>query len=338
MVVLNFGRGFPNMKREYADIPEGQMHYIFEGEGEPLVLLHQGCRSSRMYVKLIPLLSMEHRVFALDLMGCGNSDAIPPEKHNVLDRAQNVRDFLDAVSIERCHIFGVGTGAALGAELAAAWPNKVQSLILFGFPFIRDDGERRQFFDFVKRTTGTPVENMTFDWLPKVISPDGSHLTVIWARVYSEVLKYWLHSKGPWAPDGFPNPLQSVHRWTNAETLEFMERWTLDYLQQMHGPLPAIDFAQRATGATSPQSDAGDVLTYDFKPRLPLIQAPTLVIDTDSPYEIMFCHRNQEVQKLLPDSKAVALPDSDGNAAEFRALQLAQMIRDFVRQHQLQPA
>ena len=28
------------MKRAYADIPEGQIHYRFEGKGEPVLLLH----------------------------------------------------------------------------------------------------------------------------------------------------------------------------------------------------------------------------------------------------------------------------------------------------------
>ena len=28
------------MKRAYTDIPEGQMHYRTEGEGEPIILLH----------------------------------------------------------------------------------------------------------------------------------------------------------------------------------------------------------------------------------------------------------------------------------------------------------
>jgi len=45
------------MKRAYADIPEGQMHYRIEGNGEPLLLLHSAVRSSAEYNRAIPFLS-----------------------------------------------------------------------------------------------------------------------------------------------------------------------------------------------------------------------------------------------------------------------------------------
>ena len=314
------------VKCGYVDTPEGQMHYMTEGEGEPLVLLHQGCRSSRMYVKLIPLLSNEYRVIAMDLMGFGNSDPVPTQNPSVPDRARNVLHFMEALGIQGCHVFGLHTGAAMGAELAAGWPESVATLTLFGFPFIRDDNERQEIYAYLERTTGLPPPHMSTDWLPMDISPDGTHLTVIWARIYSEVLRYWLHSAPPWAAELHPSPVQSVHRWATPEILEFMERWTLDFLQQMtRGTRP------RVPG----QPQRGSVLNYDFKDRLPLIQAPTLLIDADSPYEIFVCRRNEEVEKLIPGSKAVILPDSDDNAAEFRAPQLADMILEFLRQHRL---
>ena len=46
-----------NMKRAYAEIPEGQIHYRIEGEGEPLLLLHAAVASSNEFAKVIPFLS-----------------------------------------------------------------------------------------------------------------------------------------------------------------------------------------------------------------------------------------------------------------------------------------
>ena len=314
------------MKRGYVDTPEGQMHYMTEGEGEPLVLLHQGCRSSRMYVHLIPLLSKDYRVIAMDHMGFGNSDPVPIENPTVPDRARNVYHFIDALGIEKCHLFGLHTGAALGAEVAAGWPEKIATLILSGFPYFESDEERQRTYDALEQTTGLPPADISADWLPMNIRPDGSHLTIIWARIYSEVLRYWLHSKPPWAPDNYPNPLQSVHRWADPEIIGFIERWTLDFLQQM-------------TKGTRPrwrgQPTKGSVLVYDFNPRLPLIKAPTFLIDADSPYEVFVCRRNQRVKELIPNSETAVLTDSDDNAAEFRAPQLAEMMLGFLRRHKL---
>ena len=45
------------MKRAYVDIPEGQMHYRWEGEGEPILLLHAAVTSSAEYNRVIPYLS-----------------------------------------------------------------------------------------------------------------------------------------------------------------------------------------------------------------------------------------------------------------------------------------
>ena len=39
------------MKRAYADIPEGQIHYRIEGSGEPVLLLHAATTSSLEYAK-----------------------------------------------------------------------------------------------------------------------------------------------------------------------------------------------------------------------------------------------------------------------------------------------
>ena len=45
------------MKKAYADIPEGQMHYRIEGTGEPILLLHAAVSSSDEYARVIPFLS-----------------------------------------------------------------------------------------------------------------------------------------------------------------------------------------------------------------------------------------------------------------------------------------
>ena len=47
------------MKRAFADIPEGQMHYRFEGTGEPLLLLHSAVASSDEFTKALSFLSQD---------------------------------------------------------------------------------------------------------------------------------------------------------------------------------------------------------------------------------------------------------------------------------------
>ena len=45
------------MHRAFTDIPEGQIHYRFEGQGEPLLLLHAAVTSSNEFSRVMPFLS-----------------------------------------------------------------------------------------------------------------------------------------------------------------------------------------------------------------------------------------------------------------------------------------
>ena len=53
------------MKRAFTDIPEGQMHYRTEGQGEPVLLLHMAVASSDEFTRVMHILSKK--------MGYGSS-------------------------------------------------------------------------------------------------------------------------------------------------------------------------------------------------------------------------------------------------------------------------
>jgi pimeloyl-ACP methyl ester carboxylesterase len=121
------------IRKGYADTPVGQIHYRTTGSaaGVPIVLLHQTASSSASYERLMPLLSQRHTVYALDTPGFGQS--FDPE--SVPDLDYLIRALLDALStlgVETCHVFGHHTGACLGVEMAARYPERVASLALSG--------------------------------------------------------------------------------------------------------------------------------------------------------------------------------------------------------------
>ena len=59
------------MKRYFLDTPYGQIHYVVEGSGDPVILLHQSPRSIDEYAEVMPLLAREYRVTAMDTLGYG---------------------------------------------------------------------------------------------------------------------------------------------------------------------------------------------------------------------------------------------------------------------------
>jgi len=153
------------MKRDYVNIPEGQIHYLTDGEGEPLLLLHGTPSSSNLYSRAVPLLAEKYHVIAMDTLGYGNSDK-PPQGYTIEDYARSIVHFLDALGIDKTSIVGSFTGAFLAIEVAATNPDRVNKMVLNGLVLLTP--EERKAFD------ESPMYN------PMVISDDGSFLMQQW--------------------------------------------------------------------------------------------------------------------------------------------------------------
>ena len=151
------------MKRGFVDTPDGQIHYWIGGSGDPLLLLHQTPRSAWEFVRMLPILIQHRRVVAIDTIGYGDSDK-PPREYSIEDYAKSTVAVLDGLGIEKTSIAGFHTGAYIGTEVAAAYPNRVDKLILGG-AFNMDAEER---------------ERQAGKWPNFESKEDGSHLAREW--------------------------------------------------------------------------------------------------------------------------------------------------------------
>jgi pimeloyl-ACP methyl ester carboxylesterase len=130
------------IKRAFLDTEDGQILYRKGGEGKPLLLLHMNPRSSDEYRELMPILAQDRQVMAMDLMGFGDSDK-PPRMYHVTDYANTVIALLDELEIEKTSILGNHTGAFVAAEVAAAYPQRVDKLILGNVPGFGEAGKEK---------------------------------------------------------------------------------------------------------------------------------------------------------------------------------------------------
>jgi len=117
------------LKRAFLDTEDGQILYRVGGEGEPILLLHMTPRSSDEFRELMPMLADKNLVMAMDLMGLGDSDK-PPRIYSVVDYAKTVITLLDELDIKKTSILGSLTGGYIAGEVAAAYPERVEKLIL----------------------------------------------------------------------------------------------------------------------------------------------------------------------------------------------------------------
>lgn len=279
------------IERAYVDTAEGRMHYLTAGSGHPLLLLHQNPRSSRMYEELIPFLIGGFRVIAPDMPGTGSSGPAQPD-FRIEDLGRCTLHLLDALDVRRCHIFGLHTGALIGSEIAAEWPDRVASLMCYGYAATEPGAEREAAAKEYVARAASLVEP----------SSDGTHLMRQWHSGYRQITHMW------WNTGTLPT------RDLSPELARFQQRYLLDLAQ-------ARDSAAAMYKA---------VFRYDWQRQIPRVQARTLFVEVTSPYEPDFCHRGDTLSKLVRNGAVTTLERADANGAEFAPKDLADVIIGFL--------
>lgn len=99
-----------------------------EGNGDPLLLIHAGVCDRRMWEPQWEALTERFRTIRCDLRGFGETP-LPPERFNPAD---DVIGLLDDLGLERASLVGASFGGRVGLEVAAAWPQRVEKLVLLG--------------------------------------------------------------------------------------------------------------------------------------------------------------------------------------------------------------
>jgi pimeloyl-ACP methyl ester carboxylesterase len=155
------------VRRDFADTPEGQIHYAMAGQGKSVLLLHQTPRSWDEYRDVLPLIGERYWAIAMDTVGFGDSYK-PKGQGSVEGYARGVIHFLDAMAISRASIVGHHTGGVIAVDVAASYPERVDKLVLSSTPYVDEEDRER-------RKERPPIDEVEF-------KQDGSHLTELWQR------------------------------------------------------------------------------------------------------------------------------------------------------------
>tara|TARA_R110001606_G_scaffold83929_3_gene191080 strand:+ start:161 stop:1087 length:927 start_codon:yes stop_codon:yes gene_type:complete len=101
-------------------------------DGQPIVLLHKVGGWLADWRDVAPLLSGKYRVIAFDLPGHGESvvKGDPPFVQTVSESAALIIAALSEMGIEKFTVAGNSLGGVIGVQMAARWPEHVDSLIL----------------------------------------------------------------------------------------------------------------------------------------------------------------------------------------------------------------
>ncbi len=105
------------------------INYEQQGSGEPLILIPYLSADNACYAFQVADYAKRFTCISLDPRGAGESDK-PEGAYTTELLSDDIAAFMQAIGIERSHIFGLSLGAATGMWLAAKHPEKVKSLSL----------------------------------------------------------------------------------------------------------------------------------------------------------------------------------------------------------------
>jgi haloalkane dehalogenase len=114
----------------YKRLPAGNMHYVDEGNGEPIVMVHGTPSWSFLYRKLIKTLSVNYRCIAPDHIGFGLSDKPSNWSYQPEDHACNLEIFLEDLNLKNITLIVHDFGGPIGLSYAIKHPDRIKNIVV----------------------------------------------------------------------------------------------------------------------------------------------------------------------------------------------------------------
>lgn len=112
----------------YINADGGELYYEMAGEGEYIVLLHDGILHHVIWDEQFKLLTENYKVVRYDRRGFGKSDA-PQAPFSHTDDLNQV---FTQLKIDNAILFGMSAGGGLAINYTLKYPDKVNALVLAG--------------------------------------------------------------------------------------------------------------------------------------------------------------------------------------------------------------
>ncbi len=110
--------------------PSGRISYTEQGTGPAALFVHGVLLNGHLWRHQLADLSGMRRCVAVDLLAHGDTEIAPDRDVSVTANAKMLREFLDALKIDRVDIVGNDSGGGIAQIFAALNPQRVRSLTL----------------------------------------------------------------------------------------------------------------------------------------------------------------------------------------------------------------
>ncbi|MFC1491556.1 alpha/beta fold hydrolase [Nitrospinota bacterium] len=117
--------------QDWVDAAGVNTRYLNAGSADmpPLLMLHGVVGHAEAFIRNLGAHGKHFNTYALDLLGNGYTDK-PPIDYHIPVVADHVRDFMDAMGMDKACILGTSYGSRVAARFVANFPERVEKLTL----------------------------------------------------------------------------------------------------------------------------------------------------------------------------------------------------------------
>lgn len=116
-----------SFESKYVEIHGSKMHYVEQGEGDPILFLHGNPTSSYLWRNIIPHMESQGRCIAVDLIGMGKSDK-PKIQYRFDDHYEYLEEFISQLGLKNITLVVHDWGSGLGFHYAMTNEGNVKGI------------------------------------------------------------------------------------------------------------------------------------------------------------------------------------------------------------------
>jgi pimeloyl-ACP methyl ester carboxylesterase len=125
----------PSWTHEYITTNGVKLHYVTQGEGPLMLLLHGFPEFWYSWRHQIPEFAQYFKVVALDLRGYNDSDKPKEKSAYVMDEfVKDIHGVIKGLGYEKCILVGHDWGGAIAWNFAYTYPEMLERLIILNLP------------------------------------------------------------------------------------------------------------------------------------------------------------------------------------------------------------
>ena len=115
----------------WLPLPAGRIHYLDEGQGAPLLMVHGNPTWSFYWRRLVGAFCDRFRAVVPDHLGCGLSDKPQQYPYCLQTHIDNLVSLIDQLDLQQVTLLGHDWGGPIGLGAALARPERFRRFVLF---------------------------------------------------------------------------------------------------------------------------------------------------------------------------------------------------------------